>query len=96
MNYTIYVKTYISTGGDSIDVTDQVPEVFKKVAVEASQAVGAKICGVDMMIQDLEDEHFSYAIIELNLNPAIHIHCYPYIGKERNVGYRILKLLELA
>lgn len=85
----------ISTGGDSIDVTDQVPEVFKQIAVEASQAVGAKICGVDMMIEDLEDEHSPYAIIELNFNPAIHIHSYPYQGTERNVAIKILELVEL-
>ncbi|MDY0409794.1 bifunctional glutamate--cysteine ligase GshA/glutathione synthetase GshB [Paracerasibacillus soli] len=84
----------ISTGGDSIDVTDQVPEIFKQIAVESSQAVGAKICGVDMMIEDLEDECSPYAIIELNFNPAIHIHSYPYIGKERNIAYSILKLLD--
>ena len=85
----------ISTGGDSIDVTDQVPEVFKQIAVKASQAVGAKICGVDMMIEALEDEHSAYAIIELNFNPAIHIHSYPYQGTERNVAEKILKLVEL-
>ncbi|MGM9925631.1 MAG: bifunctional glutamate--cysteine ligase GshA/glutathione synthetase GshB [Bacillus sp. (in: firmicutes)] len=85
----------ISTGGDSIDVTDQVPKAFKDIAVEASQAVGAKICGVDMMIEDLEDEHSPYAIIELNFNPAIHIHSYPYQGTERNVAVKILELVEL-
>lgn len=85
----------ISTGGDSIDVTDVVPEVFKQIAVEASQAVGAKICGVDMMIEELEDEHSSYAIIELNFNPAIHIHSYPYQGTERNIATKILELVEL-
>lgn len=86
----------ISTGGDSIDVTDQVPEVFKQIASEAAQAVGAKICGVDMMIEDLEDEHSSYAIIELNFNPAIHIHCYPYKGIERDVATKILELVGLV
>ena len=85
----------ISTGGDSIDVTDQVPEVFKQIAVKASQAVGAKICGVDMMVEALEDEHSSYAIIELNFNPAIHIHSYPYQGTERNIAVKILKLVGL-
>jgi len=85
----------ISTGGDSIDVTDQIPEVFKQIAVKASQAVGAKICGVDMMIEDLEDKHSSYAIIELNFNPAIHIHSYPFKGTERNVAMKFLELLEL-
>lgn len=85
----------ISTGGDSIDVTDQVPNEFKEIAVKASQAVGAKICGVDMMIEKSEDEHSPYAIIELNFNPAIHIHSYPYQGSERNVAVKILELVEL-
>jgi len=86
----------ISTGGDSIDVTDQVPEVFKQIASEAAQAVGANICGVDMIIEDLRDEHSLYAIIELNFNPAIHIHCYPYKGKERDVATKILELVGLV
>ena len=35
----------------------------------------------------------NYGKIELNFNPAIHIHCYPYKGKERNIGEKILRLL---
>lgn len=84
----------ISTGGDSLDVTDQVPNNFKKIAVEASKSVGAKICGVDMMIEDLTDAHSPYSIIELNFNPAIHIHSYPYRGKERNIACSIIQLLD--
>ena len=86
----------ISTGGDSVDFTDTIPNRFKKIAVEASKAVGAKICGVDMMIEDYTDEKSSYGIIELNFNPAIHIHSYPYKGKEREIAKEILKLLQLA
>lgn len=85
----------ISTGGDSVDVTDMVPISFKKIAVEASKSVGANICGVDMIVEDLTDDHSPYSIIELNFNPAIHIHSYPYEGKERNIAYNILQLLEL-
>lgn len=85
----------ISTGGDSIDYTDDIPDRFKKIALEASRAVRAKICGVDMMIEDYKDENSNYAIIELNFNPAIHIHSYPYKGKERNIAKEILKLLNL-
>lgn len=84
----------ISTGGDSIDYTDEMPEKYKKIAVEAARAVKAQICGVDMMIKDLKEEEVDYGIIELNFNPAIHIHSYPYIGKERNIAKEILKLLE--
>ena len=94
----IYLRenSNISTGGDSIDYTDKIPQRFKDIAVEAAKAVNAKICGVDMMIEDYKDENSSYAIIELNFNPAIHIHSYPYEGKERNIAVEVLKLLGLV
>lgn len=85
----------ISTGGDSVDYTDDIPQKFKDIAVNAAKAAGAKICGVDMMLEDYKDENTSYAIIELNFNPAIHIHSYPYKGKERKIATHVLKLLEL-
>lgn len=85
----------ISTGGDSIDYTDDISDKFKDVAVKAAKAVNARICGVDMMLEDYSDENSNYAIIELNFNPAIHIHCYPYKGTERKIGVEVLKLLEL-
>lgn len=83
----------ISTGGDSIDYTDYIPKRFKNIAIQAAKAVGAIFCGVDMMIEDYKDENSDYGIIELNFNPAIHIHSYPYKGKERNIGKDILEAL---
>lgn len=83
----------ISTGGDSIDYTDCIPDYFKEIALQAARAVGAKICGVDMMIDDYNSTNPKYAIIELNFNPAIHIHCYPYQGKERPIAQHLLHIL---
>ncbi|MGA9466707.1 MAG: bifunctional glutamate--cysteine ligase GshA/glutathione synthetase GshB [Exiguobacterium marinum] len=83
----------ISTGGDSVDYTDQIPDVYKHIAVDAAKSVGATICGVDMMLPSLNDEHIEYGIIELNFNPAIHIHAFPYEGKERPIGEILLDLL---
>ncbi len=93
----IYLRenSNISTGGDSIDYTDDIPQKFKNIAVNAARAAGAKICGVDMMLEDYSDENTNYAIIELNFNPAIHIHSYPYKGEERKIATHVLKLLEL-
>jgi len=82
----------ISTGGDSIDYTDSVPDYYKQVAIKAAKAVGANVCGVDMMIPDLTSEE-EYGIIELNFNPAIHIHCFPHIGRERDIGRKVLELV---
>lgn len=69
-------------------------EYFKEIAVRAAKAVGAKFCGVDMMLEDYRDEKAPYAIIELNFNPAIHIHSYPYKGTERQIAEQVLKVLE--
>lgn len=84
----------ISTGGDSLDYTDEIHEAYKQVAVAAAKAVEARICGVDMMIGDIKNFTKNHAIIELNFNPAIHIHCYPFSGKNRNLGNKILNILE--
>lgn len=85
----------ISTGGDSIDYTDVIPDSYKKLAIQSARAAGAVICGVDMMIERIEEEasDTNYSIIELNFNPAIHIHCYPYQGTNRHADEKILDLL---
>lgn len=85
----------ISTGGDSIDFTDEMPAVFKKVAIDAAQAVGAVFCGVDILIDDYRDDRSSYGIIELNFNPSTDMHAYPLFGKERRTGEMILRALKL-
>jgi glutamate--cysteine ligase len=85
----------ISTGGDSIDYTDSIPDRFKEIAVKSAKAAGARICGVDMMLEDYSDKNSKYGIIEINFNPAIHIHSYPFKGKERNIAGELLKVLEL-
>lgn len=86
----------ISTGGDSIDYTDDIKDRFKEIAVKATKAMDAKICGVDMAISDYSDENSDYTIIEVNFNPAIHIHSFPYKGKERKIAEKILKLLDIV
>ncbi|MPQ43441.1 bifunctional glutamate--cysteine ligase GshA/glutathione synthetase GshB [Clostridium tarantellae] len=96
INEIVYLRenSNISTGGDSIDFTNNIKKEYKEIAIKATKAVNAKICGVDMMIKDIYNEKIEYAIIELNFNPAIHIHCFPYKGIERKIGDKVLDLLE--
>lgn len=93
----IYLRenSNISTGGDSIDFTDEIPDSYKKIAIRSAKAAGAVFCGVDMVIDNINEEAAStnYGIIEINFNPAIHIHCYPYKGKNRKADEKILDLL---
>jgi glutamate--cysteine ligase/glutathione synthase len=85
----------ISTGGDSIDFTDDILDKYKTIAVNAAKVVGAKICGADIIIRNIniEPDAKNHSIIELNFNPALHIHDFPYQGKNRYVEKKVLDLL---
>lgn len=85
----------ISTGGDSIDYTDAMPEFFKNIAVNAAKSFNAVFCGVDIIIEDYLDVNSKYSIIEVNFNPMISMHAFPYKGKERAIGDSILRALKL-
>ena len=96
---TVYLRenSNISTGGDSIDCTERISQEYKDIALRAASVVEASLCGVDMMIEDIEQSptENNYGIIELNFNPAIHIHSYPYEGENRKIGDKILDALGL-
>jgi glutamate--cysteine ligase len=48
-----------------------------------------------MIIKDQTSEATlnNYAIIELNFNPAIHIHCHPFKGKNRKLNEKLMDML---
>lgn len=85
----------ISTGGDSIDFTDLMPARYARLAERASAAVGAQICGLDMILPNWKDDSASgaYTILELNFNPALHIHAFPAEGTNRRPEAAVLDLL---
>lgn len=85
----------VSTGGDSIDVTDEMDQSYKELAIAAVEALGAKISGIDLIIPDKNQPATkdSYGIIEANFNPAMHMHVYPYQGQGRRLTLAVLKLL---
>jgi glutamate--cysteine ligase len=85
----------ISTGGDSIDFTDDIPDSYKQIAVSAAKALNVVITGLDMIIPDTAQDATpgNYAIIELNFNPAIHIHCHPFNGKNRRLNEKLMDAL---
>ena len=96
---TVYLRenSNISTGGDSVDCTERISQEYKDIALRAASVVEASLCGVDMMIEDIEQSpsESNYGIIELNFNPAIHIHSYPYKGDKRKIGDKILDALSM-
>lgn len=92
----VYLRTNsnCSTGGEAVDMTDIIPTKFKKIAEKAAKAFDAKICGVDIIIEDLKSD--KYAIVEINDNPGYAINQWPYEGKGERIGLSILELLDLV
>ncbi|PVX49361.1 glutamate--cysteine ligase [Balneicella halophila] len=82
----------LSTGGDSIDVTDEMSDFYKEIAVKATQASGLKIAGVDIIIQniDAEPSKTNHIVVELNAPAMLSMHSYPYKGKNRQVEKYVL------
>lgn len=94
----IYLRenSNISTGGDSIDITDQISDDYKKIAVDAVSALGAKISGIDLIIENKEvpaTNKNAYGIIEANFNPSMYMHIYPYKGKSRSLTMHVIHYL---
>ncbi|MEC6747577.1 bifunctional glutamate--cysteine ligase GshA/glutathione synthetase GshB [Marinilactibacillus sp. XAAS-LB27] len=96
---TVYlrVNSNISTGGDSIDFTDEMDESYKVLAEKMALPIGVKVTGIDLIIPDYtkpstEDDP-GYTVIEANFNPAMHMHAFVSQGKGRRLTVEILKML---
>lgn len=87
----------ISTGGDSIDMTDQMDQSYKQLAAAMATAMGAWACGVDLIIPDrtkpASKEEPNCTCIELNFNPAMYLHTYTYAGPGQSITPKILRKL---
>lgn len=72
----------ISTGGTVTDVTDTPPEPVVQEALKATNAVpGLRVVGLDVLYAPGKQAH----LIEMNHNPMLSLHHFPWTGRPRNV-----------
>lgn len=103
-NQIIYLRenSNISTGGDSKIVGEECHPSYIKIAEEIAEVIGAPICGVDMMIDDLmqasTQENPGYHVIETNANPGMYGHLFVSQGEGSRLTMALLDELfpELA
>ncbi|PWI58437.1 cyanophycin synthetase [Sulfoacidibacillus thermotolerans] len=83
----------LSTGGIAVDCTDQVHPVFAQMAIRAARTIGLDVCGVDLIVPDIQNPRDAdhAVIIEVNAAPGIRMHHYPSQGAARDVGAAILE-----
>ncbi len=82
----------LSTGGDSIDVTEEMPSYYKHIAEEAAKTAGLKIAGIDIIIREMKapPSPKNYIVVELNAPAMLSMHNFPFLGKNRDVAKYVL------
>lgn len=86
----VYLKrtSNISTGGEPIDITDDLSSKISDIAIKATQAIpGLVQCAVDMLVDQETNEA---VVIEVNSKPLIGLHLFPEEGKARDIPKAII------
>lgn len=88
----------LSTGGDSVDVTNLVHPSFRKLAVDLTRDMGLRLCGVDLMVDgDIMEKGATFFVLEINAAPGLDH--YVKMGKTQehiveNLYLEVLKHME--
>ncbi len=85
----------LSTGGTSIDRTDEMHPDNITACEMAAGVVGLDIAGIDILTPDISIpfRENNSVIIEVNAGPGIRMHTHPVEGEPRNVAAPILDML---
>lgn len=81
-------KSNLSTGGEAIDVTEELTPEIKQIAIDAGEAIpGLTHYGVDMIVSD---DRKKGVILEVNTRPGLGGHLFPGEGKPRDFAKEII------
>ncbi len=85
----------LSTGGDSVDVTNALHPLFAKIAVKLTKDMGLRLCGVDLMVQgDISQKPETYWVIEINSAPGLDHYVRSGRAQEKIVEDMYLEVLK--
>lgn len=79
----------LSTGGSTRECLNEIHQSYKDIAVKASQIIGLKLSGVDIITPDISKPSDSFAINEINHDPGLRIHYMPDEGEVTDVALPI-------
>jgi cyanophycin synthetase len=93
----VFVKSTanLSTGGTSVDVTDQVHPQNIFICERISKIIGLDICGIDIMAKNLTEPltENGGVVLEVNAAPGFRMHIAPSEGLPRNVAGHVIDML---
>lgn len=85
----------MSTGGTSIDRTDDIHSDNIEIARQAAMVVGLDIAGIDFIAPDIAESvrQSGGAICEVNAGPGFRMHTHPTEGHPRLVGRAVVDMM---
>ncbi len=85
----------LSTGGISVDRTDEIHPENVWIAERVAKIIGLDIAGIDVVTPDisLPFRQTNSVIVEVNAAPGFRMHTAPSIGMPRNVAEPVLDML---
>jgi cyanophycin synthetase len=85
----------MSTGGTSIDRTDDIHPDNVEIARQAAMVVGLDVAGIDFITPDIARSVREQrgAIVEINAGPGFRMHTHPTEGHPRHVGRAVIDML---
>lgn len=87
-NVTLDTHTLASGGAEIAEVTEELTEEDRKLAVQAAKTLpGLTVCGVDIMI---DREKGTRYVLELNSRPNINGSLFPWVGTPKNMAKAIV------
>jgi cyanophycin synthetase len=92
---TLRATANLSTGGTSVDRTDQIHPDNITACQMAAGIVGLDIAGIDILTRDISIpfRENGAVIVEVNASPGLRMHTHPSEGEARDVGGPILDML---
>ncbi len=75
----------LSTGGDAIDVTNEIHPGFAKIATKLTRDMGLRLCGVDIMTDDIKKAPKKYCVLEINAGPGLDHYVKTVVAQQKAV-----------
>ena len=85
----------MSTGGTSIDRTDEIHPDNAEIARQAAMVIGLDVAGIDFLCPDIAQSVRATggAVVEVNAGPGFRMHTHPTEGQPRRVGRAVVDML---
>lgn len=78
----------VSMGGDPVEITEELTDEMKNIAIAAQEALpGLTHCGVDMIV---DKEQNKVVVLEVNARPGIGSHLFPFKGKAKDIPRQLI------